>query len=110
MRSFSIAALLALGVACTGSSDVPDDKDDETADETASESGTEETETDESYYGPDNEWWHALASEVPSELAGTGSSAGDIIENFTMTDQNGDDVELYQFYGQVLQIVLLAEW
>ena len=35
---------------------------------------------------------------------------GDILPNFTLTDQNGDDVELYQFYGNVVQLVLFAEW
>ena len=35
---------------------------------------------------------------------------GDVMPNFMVTDQNGDEVELYQFYGQVVQLVLFAQW
>ena len=64
----------------------------------------------EAAYGPDNDWPHASASDVPSDLAGTGRDRGDVLPNFTVVDQNGDDVELYQFYGYVVQLVLFAEW
>jgi thiol-disulfide isomerase/thioredoxin len=47
---------------------------------------------------------------VPEGLTGTGTRVGDTLANFTVTDQNGDEVELYQFYGQVVQLVLFAEW
>jgi thiol-disulfide isomerase/thioredoxin len=47
---------------------------------------------------------------VPADLEGTGTGPGDVFGNFTLVDQFGDDVELYQFYGQVVQIALVAEW
>ncbi len=30
--------------------------------------------------------------------------------NFTLLDQDGNEVELYQFYGQVVQLVIFAAW
>jgi len=61
-------------------------------------------------YGPENAWFHAETRDVPEELAGTGIAAGDTIHDFTFVDQNGQDVQLYQFYGQVVQLVLMAQW
>jgi thiol-disulfide isomerase/thioredoxin len=61
-------------------------------------------------YGPDNAWWHAPADSVPAELSGGAHRVGETLGNFTLTDQNGDQVELYQFYGKVVQLVLFAEW
>jgi thiol-disulfide isomerase/thioredoxin len=61
-------------------------------------------------FGPDNDWPHATTDEVPEGLAGTGTGVGDIVGDFTLVDQNGDEVQLYQFYGNVVQLVLFAEW
>lgn len=61
-------------------------------------------------YGPDNAWFHADLKDVPEDLAGTGIATGDTLADFTFVDQNGDDVQLYQFYGQVVQLVLMAQW
>ncbi len=61
-------------------------------------------------YGPDNAWWHAPADSVPADLTGGAHRVGQTMGNFTLTDQNGDQVELYQFYGKVVQLVLFAEW
>jgi thiol-disulfide isomerase/thioredoxin len=61
-------------------------------------------------FGPENDWPHAMADEVPEGLAGTGTAVGDVVGDFVLTDQNGDLVELYQFYGNVIQLVLFAEW
>ena len=61
-------------------------------------------------YGPENTWWHAMESDVPADLEGTGYGDGDIAYNFQMTDQFGDELELYQFYGQVIVIDVFAEW
>lgn len=65
---------------------------------------------DDPLYGPENAWPHANLSDVPPDLEGTGRGVGDVLPNFAMTDQNGEDVELYQFYGRVVQLVLFAEW
>jgi hypothetical protein len=61
-------------------------------------------------YGPENSWFHASETAVPTDLAGTGQSAGDIAANLYLTDQFGDDVELYQFYGQAVLLDVYAEW
>ena len=61
-------------------------------------------------YGPENSWWHASLSDVPGDLEGTGYGNGDIAYNFTLNDQFGDEVELYQFYGQVIVLDVYAEW
>ena len=61
-------------------------------------------------YGPENTWWHAPADSVPADLTGGAHRVGETLGNFTLTDQNGDQVELYQFYGKVVQLVLFAEW
>lgn len=61
-------------------------------------------------FGPENAWFHADLKDVPEDLAGTGIAEGDTIADFTFKDQNGHDVQLYQFYGQVVQIVLMAQW
>lgn len=60
-------------------------------------------------YGPDNEWYHATTDAVPSP-EGCGFQQGDYACNFTMLDQNGDEVELYQFAGKYVVLDLFAEW
>ena len=51
-------------------------------------------------------------SAVPPELleAETGSEVGDTAENFALYDQFGEKVNLYSFYGQLIQIENAAEW
>lgn len=61
-------------------------------------------------FGPENTWWHATEDEVPPELQGTGRRVGDTMADFTFVDQFGDEVQLYQFYGQVVQLILFAQW
>ena len=61
--------ILLLCVACETSS----------KDETETDTGTEmetETETEVALYGPENSWFHANASDVPTDLTGTGFSVG----------------------------------
>jgi peroxiredoxin len=65
--------------------------------------------TPEPVHGPENAWFHALEADVP-EVGATGMSVGDTPPNFTMTDQNGDDVELYQFWGKIVVLDVFAEW
>ncbi|MCO4746685.1 MAG: TlpA family protein disulfide reductase [Proteobacteria bacterium] len=73
--------------------------------------GVDETvEEEPAYYGPDNQWFHAFEEDMPADLAATGNALGQVPANFTFIDQNGDEVELYQFYGQVVQLILFAQW
>ena len=62
-------------------------------------------------YGPDNAWYHAPdASLVPEEPAEDQWTEGEQVPNLRFTDQNGDEVWLYQFFGQTLYIDWAAEW
>ncbi len=58
--------------------------------------------------GPQNSWWHA--DQLPEGLAGTGYSSGDTAHDFRLIDQHGDEVQLYQFYGQVIVLELFVSW
>ena len=84
--------------------------DSKSEEEEDNEDTTEEEVTVPAEYGPENDWWHALESDLPVDLEGTGYDEGDIAYNFQMNDQFGDDVELYQFYGQVIVLDVFAEW
>jgi hypothetical protein len=46
----------------------------------------------------------------PADLQSTGTSVGDIAENFVLTDQFGENVKLWSFYGQVVLIKNAAPW
>lgn len=79
---------------CSGGPVGDDDDDDDTP------SGGE--------YGPPNDWFHTTT--LPPGLSGTGWNNGQTPPNFTFIDQNGDQVELYQFYGKVIMLDVFAEW
>jgi peroxiredoxin len=79
--------------------------------ESSTDSATEaESVSASGAFGPDNGWWHADASDVPAGLSGTGYRAGDTAHDFTLVDQHGDRVQLYQFYGQVIVLEVFVEW
>lgn len=102
-----VLPLLLLG--CPAAPPLDDDDDDNDDSAGDDDAGDDDSGSPE-YYGPENSWWHALLDDVPSGLAGTGLSNGDIANNFTLVDQFGDEVELYQFYGQVIVLDVFAEW
>ena len=60
-------------------------------------------------YGPSNSWFHAN-TDVIQDSGECGYNEGQQACNFTMIDQNGDNVELYQFWGQVIVLDVFAEW
>ena len=106
-RWLNILLALALTTsltACGGPAARDDDNDG------SSSQGDDDDDSGPEYYGPENSWWHALAQDVPSDLAGTGFRTGDVAHNFTAIDQFGDTVELYQFYGQVIVLDVFAQW
>lgn len=70
----------------------------------------EDSETIVADYGPENSWYHVPENEIPSDLEGTGQGSGDIAANLNLSDQFGDLVELYQFYGLVIVLDIFAEW
>ena len=62
-------------------------------------------------YGPENAWYHAPdASLVPDEPAEDVWTRGEQVPNLRFTDQNGDEVWLYQFFGQTIYLDWAAEW
>ncbi len=78
--------------------------------DTADDSG-EDTSAATVPYGPDNAWYHAPdASLVPEEPEGATWAQGTMPPNLRFTDQNGDEVWLYQFYGKIIYIDWVAEW
>ena len=105
------ATALLFGLACAETD--KDEDDDETSDTDADTDAGTDTETDGGdgdLYGPDNAWPHALTADVPADRAGDGWYAGDTAYNFTLKDQNGDDVELYQFHGMMVVLDVFAVW
>lgn len=87
-----------------------DDDDDATSDDDDATSDDDDDTTDVPF-GPENQWSHAMEGDVPDDLGDdTGIGVGEVISDFTLVDQNGDEVQLYQFYGKVIQLILFAEW
>jgi peroxiredoxin len=74
------------------------------------EDGGDDDDAVDEAYGPENDWFHANSGDVPSDLEGTGYRVGDVAHNWTFLDQHGDEVELYQFYGQAILLDVFAEW
>ena len=107
-----VASLLVpLMMACGAPSGSAPDADP--ADPSVTEPVSDDTTTnDDTPYGPENDWPHATASEVPSDLgaSGTGFNVGDVVPNATLIDQYGNEVELYQFYGKVIILDVMAMW
>ena len=113
LASILPAAVLVLGGGCLDEDKDDDDDDEEVED--ADTDGGDDTDSDtdgggDAFYGPDNAWPHAMASDVPDDLEGTGWYAGDTAYNFTLLDQNGDEVELYQFHGMMVVLDVFAVW
>lgn len=102
MRPIPVLSLALLPLlACGGKEDPSDASGSDVGDDTSVAA------TD---FGPENRWPHATTDEVPDGLTGTGIALGDVIPDFTLRDQDGNDVELYQFYGRVVQLVIFAAW
>ena len=110
MRRLPLLLPLVLALGCEEKSDPASAGGEDTA--TTSDTGTvtDSAEPEPARYGPDNRWYHAEAADVPAGLEGTGTGVGDVAPNFTLLDQDGNEVELYQFYGQVVQLVIFAAW
>jgi len=87
-----------------------DDADDDDVVGDDDSAGDDDDTVAPAQYGPENTWWHAMEADVPTDLAGTGWATGDVATNFTLVDQFGDEVELYQFYGQVIVLDVFAYW
>ena len=56
---------------------------------------------------PDNRW---PSSSPPANTQGEGFDAGQIISDYAFFDQYGDEVSLWQFYGNIVLFDISAEW
>lgn len=60
-----------------------------------------------SWEAPENSW---PMGEPPYGLEGQGWHEGDVVPDFRLKDQNGDEVSLWQFYGQVIVLDHSTYW
>jgi peroxiredoxin len=83
----------------------PGDDDDATPGDDDDSAAGDDDDATGNPVGPPNDWWHCEQDDFPAGLYGTGYEAGDTAFDFLLMDQNGDEVELYQFYGRPIVIV-----
>ncbi len=65
--------------------------------------------------GPDDGSWEPPANgwpmaEPPAGLAGEGFDEGEVPPDFRLVDQHGDEVSLWQFWGQVVLLDVSTMW
>jgi thiol-disulfide isomerase/thioredoxin len=82
--------LLLLNIACVPVLTSPKDSADESCWQTA-----------------DNDW---ISATPRADLESTGFGLGEIPPDMCMLDQHGNNVSLWQFYGQVILLDISAEW
>lgn len=68
---------------------------------------TEDSGGDSSWVAPVNSW---SSSAPPADLEGEGYSVGQVMPDFLLMDQNGDEVALWQFYGSVIVLDISTMW
>ena len=90
---------LALLGACNGGTDTGTETEPDTDTDT-------DTQTAGTY---ENDWYHADPSLIPT-TPGTGWERGKQIPNLHLVDQNGDEMDLYQFAGRTLILDWVGEW
>ena len=56
---------------------------------------------------PDNRWY---TESPPSDLVEEGFGRQQVVQDLRMMDQFGDEVSLWQFYGQLVLLDISAEW
>lgn len=59
------------------------------------------------WLAPENRWPSATP---PADLRGEGYARGDILPDFRMLDQFGDEVALWQFYGRAVVVDISTMW
>jgi thiol-disulfide isomerase/thioredoxin len=63
--------------------------------------------TGENWVAPENSW---DAATPPANLKATGFGVGRVPEDFRLKDQFGDEVSLWQFYGDVILVDISTMW
>lgn len=61
----------------------------------------------EPWSAPENSW---PMNTPPEDLEGEGCEAGEVVPEFRLLDQHGDEVSLWQFYGLVTVIDVSTMW
>jgi thiol-disulfide isomerase/thioredoxin len=56
---------------------------------------------------PENSW---INTAPPASLEGEGWGEGEVVPDARFVDQNGDEVALWQFYGQVIALDVSTIW
>ncbi len=56
---------------------------------------------------PENDW---PAAEPPEWLVGEGFYQGQVVPDFRLVDQHGDEVSLWQFYGRPVLVDISTMW
>jgi thiol-disulfide isomerase/thioredoxin len=59
------------------------------------------------WIAPDNSW---ETNEVPADLRSQGFSKGDVPEDLRGLDQFGEEVSLWQFYGDIIVVDISTIW
>lgn len=68
--------------------------------------GADDTESG-NWVAPENQW---TSNAPPGDLTGEGTEEGDVPPDFLLKDQFGDDVSLWQFYGQWIVLDFSTIW
>lgn len=64
-------------------------------------------DTGPSWAPPENTW---AQNVPPDDLEGEGCSRGEVVPEFRLMDQHGDEVSLWQFYGMVVVLDVSTMW
>jgi len=107
-RPLQLLALLAITLGLVGCTGIDRNSGNESSE--GGEDADAEADDQPQPFGPENSWWHAETADVPADLAGTGWRTGEVAHDFILTDQHGDEVQLYQFYGKVIVLDVFAQW
>src|SRR5687768_2227270 len=59
------------------------------------------------WVAPENTW---TVTPPPATLEAQGYGEGDVIPDFRLVDQHGDEVSLWQFYGNVILLDVSTIW
>jgi hypothetical protein len=122
------AIAIGLGTGCVASVNVPFDGDqDGLLDDAEKADGTSPTNPDSDGDGVKdgaevtagtsptdaNDYPYISGWKIDScrnSIEGTGEALGDIAEQFTTADQDGQDLKLYDFCGKTVMLVMGAFW
>lgn len=64
-------------------------------------------DTESSWVAPENDW---IQNTPPEGLEAEGIAEGDVLADFRMADQHGQEVALWQFYGMTIVVDISTIW